>query len=50
MGRTRQFEYWRELALILVMLSVLVLDLALFEGLWPYGEDGGQKAAVVQVD
>lgn len=43
----RKFEYWRELVLILVMLIVLILDFALFESLWPHGEDGGQAARSV---
>lgn len=49
MGRLEKFEYWRELLLVILMLSVLVLDLTLFEDLWPYGEDGGLTTnAVVQ--
>jgi len=47
MGRLGKFEYWPELVLVLLMLTVLVLDLALFENLWPYGEDGGQAARSV---
>ena len=38
-GRER-FEYWPELVLVLLMLTMLVLDLALFEHLWPHGENG----------
>lgn len=36
-----RFEYWPEVVLVLIMLSVLLVDLALFDSLWPYGEDGG---------
>lgn len=47
MGRLGEFEYWRELVLIFVMLTVLILDIALFDSLWPYGEDGGQSVRAV---
>ena len=40
----RKFEYWRELVLILVMLIVLLLDFALFDSLWPYGEEIGRAS------
>lgn len=48
MGGQGRFEYWPELVLVLLMLSVLVLDFALFENLWPYGEGGGQAATVIK--
>lgn len=47
MTRLNKFEYWPELLLVFVMLTVLLLDLALFEGLWPYGEDGGQTMQTI---
>lgn len=50
MSGLRRFEYWRELVLVLLMLTVLVLDLALFESLWPYGEEGGDTSAVMSVE
>lgn len=31
MTRPGRFEYWREFILVILMLTVLVLDLALFE-------------------
>lgn len=40
-------EYWPELVLVLLMLTVLVLDLALFESLWPHGENGGAAAGLM---
>ena len=45
-----RFEYWPELVLVLLMLIVLLLDLTLFENLWPYGEDGGQAATVIKAN
>jgi hypothetical protein len=33
MGRILKFEYWREILIILVMLTVLILDIALFDNL-----------------
>ncbi|MBG0788977.1 MAG: hypothetical protein H0S80_00595 [Desulfovibrionaceae bacterium] len=45
-----RFEYWRELVLVLLMLTVLVLDLALFDSLWPYGEDGTGTARIMKVE
>ena len=50
MGGLGRFEYWRELVLVLLMLTVLVLGLTLFESLWPQGEDGGETTAVMTVD
>ncbi|MBI9079969.1 MAG: hypothetical protein JEY79_09555 [Pseudodesulfovibrio sp.] len=47
MGRILEFEYWPEILIILVMLTVLILDIALFDNLWPYGDDGGQSATAV---
>lgn len=45
-----RFEYWRECVLVFLMLTVLVLDLALFDSLWPYGEDGGATTAVMTAE
>jgi hypothetical protein len=45
-----RFEYWRELVLVLLMLTVLLLDLTLFESLWPYGENGGDTSSVMTVE
>ena len=42
-----RFEYWPELVLVLLMLTMLVLDLAMFESLWPFGESG--DSAVMKV-
>ena len=50
MSDMRRFEYWRELVLVFLMLTVLLLDLALFESLWPYGEDGGETPSVMTVE
>ncbi len=45
--RSNRFEYWRELVLVLVMLSVLVVDLTLFENMWTFGEDDSQTTVSV---
>ncbi len=47
MGRLKRFYYWRELLFACLMLTVLILDIALFESLWPFGEDAGQSASVI---
>jgi hypothetical protein len=49
MRQLEKFEYWRELLLVIVMMTVLILNLSLFEGLWPQGEDGGQSVHSVIV-
>jgi len=38
----QRFEYWPELMLVLIMLTVLLIDVALFDSLWPSGEGGDQ--------
>lgn len=48
-GRGR-FEYWRELVLVLLMLTVLVLGLTLFDSLRPQGEEGGEDTAVMTAE
>jgi len=40
MGDRGRFEYWPELVLVLLMVSVLVMSLVLFDSLWPRGESG----------
>ncbi|MCJ2164427.1 MULTISPECIES: hypothetical protein [unclassified Pseudodesulfovibrio] len=45
-----RFEYWPELVLVLLMLSVLVLDLTLYENLRPYGENGSQSVTVIKAN
>ena len=46
MNGRRRLEYWPELVLLLLMLTVLVLDLALFHSLWPFGENGANSAGM----
>lgn len=48
MGRRERFEYWPELVLVLVMLTVLMLNITLFESLWSSGEGGGQATSIIQ--
>jgi hypothetical protein len=50
MGGQGRFEYWPELVLVFLMLSVLVLDLTLFDNFQPYGEDGSHATTVIRAD
>lgn len=48
MGGHGRFEYWPELLLVLLMFTVLVFDLVLFDSLWPYGEDGQTTIHIIE--
>ena len=37
---SQRFYYWRELTFLFLMLSVLLLDLTLFEVVNPFGDEG----------